>query len=141
MFLLVYGIGLVIALMHLLFLALPAYLILSRRWPLRWHWAALAGFLVAAVPSGLIALSATTGDYSAGGAILVEDGRQTAAGWLNLLITQTGLGILGAAGGIAFWIVLAAGTTKGGPSPERACGFGSGAASRRFEKSVSDTEL
>lgn len=101
-----YAFGSMIAMMHLLFLALPAYLVLRELWPLSWSSAALGGFFVAAIPSGLFMLSLPFNFESLGDTILIEDGRRTAAGWLHLFIGQAKFGLVGVAGGLAFWAVL-----------------------------------
>jgi hypothetical protein len=90
--------GLPIAFLHLLFLALPAYAILSRHWRLRWWSAASGGFVVGVTPIGLLALGLSAGPSDA-----------------TTLPLEAGL--LGLAGGVAFWAALTIG--KGGPLPDR----------------------
>ena len=46
--------GFPVALLHAIVLALPAYLVARRRWRLAWWHAAIAGFIVGAVPSALL---------------------------------------------------------------------------------------
>ena len=41
---------------HMVFIALPVYLMLVDRWPLRWWNAGLAGFLIGAIPISLLSL-------------------------------------------------------------------------------------
>jgi len=90
--------GLPIALLHLLVLALPAYLVLREYWSLSWWAAALGGFVVGAIPVGLLALG--TVDPSS-----------------DAVTLSFGGGLLGLSGGVAFWAVLA--VKKGGPLPDR----------------------
>jgi hypothetical protein len=79
------ALALPIAAAHALVLGLPLYLALRERWPLRWWNAALGGFAVAVAPAGLIVLPGS--DFGP-------------------LRSLSGLGLFGAAGGVAFWIVL-----------------------------------
>ena len=87
-----------VALLHLLFLALPAYVVLRKYWPLCWWSAALGGFIVGAIPAGLLALGASDISPDA----------------MRFSFTA---GLLGLSGGLAFWAVLT--MKKGGPSPDR----------------------
>jgi hypothetical protein len=80
--------GLPIAAAHALILGLPVYLLLRRRWTLRWWSAALGGFAVAVVPAGLLSSAPGSGMS------------------LTVLRELAELGLLGLAGGVAFWIVL-----------------------------------
>ena len=50
-------IGFPIALIHVALLALPAYLLLRRRWRLSWWSASLAGTLIGALPIALLSMS------------------------------------------------------------------------------------
>ena len=75
--------GFVVALLHVLLLALPAYLALRRWWRLRWWNSALAGFVIGTLP-----LAAMNG------------------AWDGLAVT----GICGVVGGLTFWAVLRGGT-------------------------------
>lgn len=58
-FLLCVMVGIVLAACHAIFIALPLYMLLLDRWPLRWWSAGLAGFLVGAVPMPLLALASS----------------------------------------------------------------------------------
>jgi hypothetical protein len=91
-------IGLPIALLHFLVLALPAYAVLREYWPLSWWAAALSGFIVGAMPAGLLGL-ATLDPAS------------------DAITLSFAAGLLGLSGGVAFWAVLA--MKKGGPLPDR----------------------
>lgn len=97
--------GFVVASFHALVLGVPGYLLL-RKWPLRWWNAALAGFLIGAVPSGLVWLDPGFETYRQGRAVLIENGAYTAAGWRNYLVWFAIYGAYGVAGGLAFWLVL-----------------------------------
>ncbi len=72
-------VGFPIAVAHAILLAMPAYALLSRRWRLRAWNAALGGFVVGAVPIGLLSVSADVAAVTGG---------------------------FGAAGGLAFWLLL-----------------------------------
>lgn len=56
--LIAFPVGFVIALAHALLLGLPAYLLLRRRSTFGWGIAAVVGFVIGAVPTGLLTLSA-----------------------------------------------------------------------------------
>lgn len=56
--LIAFPVGFVIALAHVLLLGLPAYLLLRRRSTFGWGIAAVVGFVIGAVPTGLLTLSA-----------------------------------------------------------------------------------
>jgi len=64
--LIAFPIGFVIALVHVLLLGLPAYLLLRRRSAFGWGVAMSAGFVIGAVPTGLIILPTTS--FADGGA-------------------------------------------------------------------------
>jgi hypothetical protein len=55
-------IGFVIALLHVLFLGLPAYLVMRRRWAIDWFHATIAGFVIGAVPLSLWQWLTSIGD-------------------------------------------------------------------------------
>jgi hypothetical protein len=110
--------GLPISFLHFLLLALPAYAILSRRWPLTWWAGAAGGFVVAAMPMTLLSFASPGFEtYQQGQTMLIVNGHYTAAGYLSLLGEAGTTGLIGAMGGIAFWAMLR--TKKGGPSPDR----------------------
>lgn len=52
--------GFPVALLHALLLALPAYLMMRRRWRLAWWSSAAAGFLIGALPALLLTRSVAT---------------------------------------------------------------------------------
>ncbi|MBV8685424.1 MAG: hypothetical protein JOZ90_08000 [Alphaproteobacteria bacterium] len=110
--------GLPISFLHFVLLGLPAYAVLSRRWPLTAWAAAAGGFAVAAIPMPLLSLASPGFEtYRQGQVMLIEDGRYTMAGYLSLLGQAGSTGLIGAMAGIAFWAVLA--MKKGGPLPGR----------------------
>ena len=83
-------IGIVVALIHVIVLAAPAYLLVRLRWPVTWWNASIAGVLIGGMPAGLLLES-------------LEAGLTTAAA--------------GVAGGLAFWFALRDRTK--GEKPER----------------------
>ena len=87
--------GFVIAFLHTAVLGLPLYLLLSRKWRLRWWSAALGGALVGATPFGLMMGAASLSD--GGGAAL------GAIAWT---------GAYGALGGLAFFAILELGARR-----------------------------
>jgi hypothetical protein len=101
-------VGLQIAALHAFLIGVPLYLLLRRYRPLRWRNAALAGFLVGAIPLvALIGLRGPFADfYRAGSSILVQDGRYTATGWWSLLAQAAGTGFAGLIGGLSFRAML-----------------------------------
>jgi hypothetical protein len=99
--------GLPISFLHFLLLGLPAYAVLSRRWPLTWWAAGAGGFTVAAIPMTLLSLASSGFEtYQQGQTMLIVNGRYTAAGYLSLLGEAGTIGLIGAMGGIAFWAML-----------------------------------
>ena len=71
--------GFFVALIHVIVLAGPAYLLIRLRWPLTWWNASIAGALIGGLPAGLLLESLEVG-------------------------LATGCG--GVAGGLAFWFAL-----------------------------------
>jgi hypothetical protein len=82
-FLSAYMFGVPIALVPSWTLGLPAYFRLRDRWALTWPWAASGGFVVGALPAGLLSLAVSRDPPAALGMLL----------WV---------GLLGACGGLAF---------------------------------------
>jgi hypothetical protein len=110
------------ALQHALVVGLPIFLIC---WWMRWVNAitcVLVGFLVGAA-SGVLpywpSVQPKGGHVSVRGVPLVVDGVPTAAAWQDFLQTLGFLGLLGATGGIAFWLVLRASGTLAPATTER----------------------
>jgi len=98
--------GVPLALFHASVLALPAYLLLRRRWTLRWWSAALVGFIVGMVPLALLSLDPGYTHYRQGQDVLVEAGRYTSAGWMSYFSGVATSGLYGLSGGLTFWLVL-----------------------------------
>jgi len=98
----------VIALAHALVLGLPLFLLLRSLRNVGIITCALGGFLVAAVPSGVLALTSMSGLQSAsvGGRPTVINGVITLAGWIEYAQTVGFIGLFGTAGGLTFWLVL-----------------------------------
>lgn len=97
-----YVFGLPIAAVHLLILALPAYVLLSDRLPFRWWHALLGGFVVGALPAGVLTgIWAVT--RTSARAAYAEGGLAELA---SELAPMGMLGLAGAVGGLAFWLVL-----------------------------------
>jgi len=103
---LVFLFGTPIALLHALLFGLPAYLALRGRWPLRRWIAALAGFVIGALPTALLSLDPGYEFYRQGQQVLVYNGYYTTAGWLSVLSGAVISGLYGVVGGLAFWLVL-----------------------------------
>lgn len=113
-FLLVAAFAVPIAFAHMLFLAVPLYLALSRRWRVGWGSAAAWGFLVGATPFGLL---------FGGAAIATAERAQDIR---DMLWSAGYAGGCGAVGGLAFNAILALGERakrKGGPLPDRPFGI------------------
>jgi hypothetical protein len=99
----------VVALAHALVLGLPLFLILrSMRRQVGAFPCALGGFLVGAVPIGLLVLRSAVGmssheSESIGGEDTVINGVTTLAGWIEHAQSVGFWGLLGIAGGLSFW--------------------------------------
>lgn len=105
-----------------LVLGIPAYLALRGRPALRWWGVWLAGFLLAAVPFGLLTfpdLASNPGEFmEAGGVKLVVNGVPTLAGWINYLEGVVFLGACGTLAAAVFWVV--SGIGKKGVAKDKA---------------------
>ncbi|MCW3837047.1 hypothetical protein ACFQ1E_13190 [Sphingomonas canadensis] len=84
-----------VAMLHLLLLALPAYLLLRQRWRIRWWSAALAGAIIAVMPAAVISL---VPDALSASSLAEFIGR---AYWSVQPLPA--LGLAGIAGGLVFW--------------------------------------
>jgi hypothetical protein len=100
--------GVPLAALHALLLGWPLYLLLRGRWQLRWWHAALAGFLIGAVPLLLLNVASGPGVdfYGTSDAVLIEHGQYTAVGWASMLMGAAVTGLAGLVGGLAFWAML-----------------------------------
>ncbi len=100
------------ALFGLVFAALPAlfglcaFLALRRVMPVKWWMGVLCGFLIGAVTASVFAFSPSADFASANGVQTVIEGRRTLWGWLELAKFAASVGILGASGGLVFWLIV-----------------------------------
>jgi hypothetical protein len=90
--------GVPVALLHATLIGLPAYVVLSRRWTIRWWSAAIGGALTGGVPAGLLILGAT----ALGSASLAELAANLRDRWQFAEL----FAIAGAAGGLTFWWIV-----------------------------------
>lgn len=98
-----------VALVHVLALAMPIYLFLSTRTRPTLPRILAGSFLIGALPILLLVLAFPMPEGSdawGGGVKTVEDGVRTWQGWLELLTGAGWFGLFGACGGLAFWLVL-----------------------------------
>ncbi|MBU6247495.1 MAG: hypothetical protein KGN77_07035 [Xanthomonadaceae bacterium] len=100
---------LTVSTVSVLVLGIPAYLALRGRSAMRWWGAWLAGFLLTAVPFGLLTfpdLASNPGEFmEAGGVKLAVNGVPTLAGWTHYLEGVVFLGACGALAAAVFWMV------------------------------------
>lgn len=94
-----------IALAHACLIGLPLYLILRATRPLGWQTAVIGGFVIGALPVGLLTLGSVD-QASIGGVATVIDGTRTAAGWMQYLTFVAGAGMLGVFGALAFGLTV-----------------------------------
>jgi hypothetical protein len=102
----------VVASIWVVLLGLPTFLIFKHRGLVRWWSAAVAGFLLGAVPMALVSWPFSPGSgsgYSAwDGHQTVEyvvNGVPTHAGWVQYILGSGGMGLMGAASAFMFWVV------------------------------------
>lgn len=100
---------LVVSMAAVLVIGAPAYLVLRGRPGLRWWGVWLAGFLLAAIPFGLLTfphLTPNPGEFMAvEGVKLVVDGVPTLAGWIDYLESVVLFGACGTLASAVFWAV------------------------------------
>lgn len=95
-----------VALAHASVLGLPTAVLLQLMERANILAAVGAGFLIGALPIGLLMTLSSSAQYaSIGGVVTDVDGVRTAGGWMLLLKSAGTLGLDGAAGGLAAWIV------------------------------------
>lgn len=110
------GVGIiafVLALLWVILLGVPAYLVFRSRGWVRWWSMALAGFVLGALPSALFGWPYHPGidsGYSAwdGHEMVVYEvhGVPTHAGWVSFFNSTGAAGLLGAVSAFVFWLAL-----------------------------------
>ena len=96
----------VVALAHAIVLGIPSYLVVRTRGDYAWWIAPLCGFLIGALPFGLLSLIPAAQEASVGKVATVVGGSYTLAGWIEYLSGVAAGGLLGAAGGLAFGLTV-----------------------------------
>ena len=91
-------------------LGLPAFLLLKHRGLVRWWSATVSGFVLGAVPMALVSWPFSPGSgYSAWDGhqtvVYVVNGVPTHAGWVQYILGTGGIGLMGAASAVMFWLV------------------------------------
>ena len=103
---------------HVIVLGIPAYLLLRWRRALRWWSAMLSGFILGAVPFGVVLwplrYAGPGSSATANGVVTMVDGIPTMAGWLQYLGGVSFFGAHGVLAAAAFWVAL-------GRSPNSSC--------------------
>jgi hypothetical protein len=101
---------LVIALSHAVLLGLPIFLIFQSRGWIGITACVALGFAIGAVPAGILTFPvsgfARYASAWAGGTPTASNGLNTAAIWVSYIKPLMYLGLLGALGGLIFWVVL-----------------------------------
>jgi hypothetical protein len=101
---------LVIALSHAVLLGLPIFLIVQSRGWIGITACVVLGFAIGAVPAGILTFPVSGFELYAsawaGGTPAATDGLSTAAIWVSYIKPLMYLGLLGAFGGLNFWVVL-----------------------------------
>jgi hypothetical protein len=98
---------------HVLVLGIPAFLALKHLKLIRWWSSIVVGFLLGSVPAGIFTWplrssnSNASASYWHGGKMVqtMVNGVPTTAGWIHYAESVAYLGMYGAIGGIAFWLV------------------------------------
>jgi hypothetical protein len=107
---LVFVFTLVIALSHAVLLGLPIFLIFQPRGWIGITAYVVFGFAIGAVPGGILTFPvsdfALYGGAWAGGTPTAISGLSTSAIWVSYIKSVMYLGLLGAFGGLVFWVVL-----------------------------------
>jgi hypothetical protein len=99
----------IVALAHALILGLPLFFFLRSIHRLGIASCVLAGFLVGAVPFGVLDLISMFGVQSAstgGTPTTIINGLPTLAGWIEYAYAVSFTGLFGLAGGVTFWVVM-----------------------------------
>lgn len=95
-----------------LLLGIPAYLMLRRHFAPRPLSCAIVGGGVAAIPWLFLVFASRPTTASIGGWSTVIDGQYTAYGWLTNAALVGVIALVGAAAGLAFWAIAAAGVAQ-----------------------------
>jgi len=102
----------VVALLWVVLLGLPTFLLFKNRGLARWWSATVSGFFLGAVPMALVSWPYKPGSgsgYSAwDGHKMVEyvvNGVPTRAGWVQYVLGSGGMGLMGAGSAVMFWVV------------------------------------
>ena len=94
---------------HVIVLGIPAYLVLRWRGALRWWSALLSGFVLGAIPVGVLSWPLRYPDLKSSATVngvqTMIDGIPTMAGWLQYLGGLSFFGACGAFAAAAFWLV------------------------------------
>lgn len=98
----------VVALLHAFALGLPLFLILQLWGRIGIASCALGGFLIGALPAGMLVWTSMIGvqNASSGGKATVINGVLTTSGWIEFAYTTGFMGLFGVAGGLAFWVAM-----------------------------------
>jgi hypothetical protein len=94
-------------------LGLPAFFMLRRHFDAKLVNCALTGAVVAALPWFLLSTLSLPDTASIDGRATVINGSLTAYGWITNLTYVGEIALLGAAGGVLFWLIAAAGSRTG----------------------------
>jgi hypothetical protein len=94
---------------HVVVLGIPAYLVLRWRGALRWWSTLLSGFVLGAVPAGVLSWPLRYSDLKSSATVngvqTMVDGIPTMAGWLQYVGGVSFFGAFGALAAAAFWVV------------------------------------
>lgn len=96
---------------HVLILGVPAYLIVSRFYMVKWWSAIVGGFLLGSIPIAIftwpLRYPLLKISSSSNGVPIMIDGVPTIAGWLEYISGFSFFGACGAVGAMMFWVVAA----------------------------------
>lgn len=104
------AICLAISAAHVIVLGIPAYLVLRWRGSLRWWTALLSGFVLGAIPVGVVSWPLCYSDLkssaTSNGVQIMVDGIPTMAGWFQYLGGISLFGAFGIFSAAVFWVIL-----------------------------------
>lgn len=102
----------VLASLSVVLLGLPTFLLFKHRRLVRWWSATVSGFFLGALPTALISWpykpSSGSGYSTWDGHKVVEyvvNGVRAHAGWVQYILGSGGMGLMGAASAVMFWVV------------------------------------